>query len=54
MKRTSILRLDESALAALGPSAMRLASAEGLEAHRRSIAVRLGPNASAGGAKEDP
>lgn len=46
MKRTSILRLDESALAALGPAAMRLASAEGLEAHRRSIAVRLGPNAS--------
>ena len=53
MKRTSILRLDESALAALGPPAMRLASAEGLEAHRRSIAVRLGPNASSGGAKED-
>src|SRR5690606_9109697 len=46
MKRTSILRLDESALATLGPAAMRLASAEGLEAHRRSIAVRLGPNAS--------
>lgn len=47
MKRTSILRLDESALAALGPAAMRLAAAEGLEAHRRSIAVRLGPNALA-------
>jgi len=45
MKRTSILRLDESALAALGPAAMRLATAEGLEAHRSSIAVRLGPNA---------
>ncbi len=45
MKRTSILRLDERALAALGPPAMRLATAEGLEAHRRSIAVRLGPNA---------
>jgi histidinol dehydrogenase len=45
MKRTSILRLDETALAALGPAAMRLADAEGLEAHRRSIAVRLGPNA---------
>ena len=51
MKRTSILRLDEASLAALGPAAMRLASAEGLEAHRQSIAVRLGPNAS-GTAKE--
>jgi histidinol dehydrogenase len=30
----------------LGPAAMRLASAEGLEAHRRSVAVRLGPNAA--------
>ncbi|MEO8651682.1 MAG: histidinol dehydrogenase [Hyphomicrobiaceae bacterium] len=45
MKRTSILRLDETSLAALGPAAMRLATAEGLEAHRRSIAVRLGANA---------
>jgi histidinol dehydrogenase len=46
MKRTSILRLDEASLGALGPAAMRLATAEGLEAHRRSIAVRLGPNAA--------
>jgi len=53
MKRTSILRLDEAALAALGPAAMRLATAEGLEAHRRSIAVRLGPNALAGPGKEE-
>jgi histidinol dehydrogenase len=42
MKRTSILRLDESALAKLGPAAMTLARAEGLEAHRRSVAIRLG------------
>jgi histidinol dehydrogenase len=41
MKRTSILRLDRNALAALGPAAMTLARAEGLEAHRRSVAVRL-------------
>jgi histidinol dehydrogenase len=41
MKRTSILRLDERALEALAPSAMRLARAEGLEAHRRSVAIRL-------------
>jgi histidinol dehydrogenase len=41
MKRSSILRLDPSALAALGPSAIRLARAESLEAHAQSIAVRL-------------
>jgi histidinol dehydrogenase len=43
MKRTSILRLDEGALAALAPAAMTLARAEGLEAHRRSVAVRSSP-----------
>jgi histidinol dehydrogenase len=42
MKRTSLLALDRSALAALGPAAMKLAEAEGLEAHRRSVAIRLG------------
>jgi histidinol dehydrogenase len=42
MKRTSILRLDAAALKSLGPAAMTLARAEGLEAHRRSVAVRLG------------
>jgi histidinol dehydrogenase len=42
MKRTSILKLDRGALAALGPTAMTLARAEGLEAHRRSVAIRLG------------
>ncbi len=41
MKRTSILKLDAASLAALGPSAMTLAEAEGLEAHRRSVAIRL-------------
>lgn len=41
MKRTSILKLDRGALAALGPSAMTLARAEGLEGHRRSVEVRL-------------
>jgi histidinol dehydrogenase len=44
MKRTSILRLSESALRALAPAAMTLATAEGLDAHRRSVAVRLGLN----------
>ena len=41
MKRTSILKLDANALAHLAPAAMRLASAEGLEAHRQSVALRL-------------
>jgi histidinol dehydrogenase len=42
MKRTSLLKLDPGALAALAPAAMRLARAEGLEAHRRSAEIRLG------------
>lgn len=41
MKRTSTLKLDARALAALGPAAMTLARAEGLEAHRASVALRL-------------
>jgi histidinol dehydrogenase len=42
MKRTSILRLNERSLAALGPAAMTLAAVEGLDAHRLSVAIRLG------------
>jgi histidinol dehydrogenase len=42
MKRTSILRLDQGSLAKLAPAAMTLARAEGLDAHRRSVAIRLG------------
>jgi histidinol dehydrogenase len=41
MKRTSLLKLDEAALAAVGQAAMTLARAEGLEGHRRSVEVRL-------------
>lgn len=41
MKRTSILKLDQRGLQALGPAAMTLARAEGLEAHSRSVAIRL-------------
>ncbi|HSA79201.1 MAG TPA: histidinol dehydrogenase [Geminicoccaceae bacterium] len=41
MKRTSLLKLDAASLAALGPAAMTLAEAEGLDAHRRSVAIRL-------------
>jgi histidinol dehydrogenase len=43
MKRTSLLKLDANSLAALGPAAMTLAEAEGLDAHRRSVAIRLNP-----------
>lgn len=45
MKRTSILRLGPDSLSSLAPAAMTLARAEGLEAHRRSVAVRLGHKA---------
>jgi histidinol dehydrogenase len=41
MKRTSVLKLDADSLGALAPAAMTLARAEGLEAHARSVAVRL-------------
>jgi histidinol dehydrogenase len=47
MKRTSLLKLDAHALAALAPAAMTLARAEGLEAHRRSAEIRL-PGANPG------
>ena len=42
MKRTSILKLDRRALDQLGPAAMTLARVEGLDAHRRSVAIRFG------------
>jgi len=41
MKRTSILRLDSDALGKLGPAAIALGQAEGLDAHARSVAMRL-------------
>ena len=41
MKRTTLLSLGTEAISALGPPAMALAEAEGLEAHARSIAARL-------------
>lgn len=42
MKRTSLVGCDEGSLAALGPPAIRLAEAEGLEAHALSLRIRLG------------
>lgn len=41
MKRTSLLKCSPDGLRAIGPSAVKLARAEGLEAHARSIAIRL-------------
>jgi histidinol dehydrogenase len=41
VKRTSILRLGAEQLRALGPAAIALARAEGLDAHARSVAIRL-------------
>ena len=42
MKRTTIVGCDAASLAALAPSAIRLAEAEGLDAHALSLALRLG------------
>jgi histidinol dehydrogenase len=41
MKRTSIVKCGPDQLAALGPSAIALGEAEGLDAHARSVAIRL-------------
>ena len=41
MKRTSLLKCGPEQLRALGPAAIALGRAEGLEAHSRSVALRL-------------
>ncbi len=41
LKRTSLLGCDAASLGALGPAAITLARAEGLDAHALSIAIRL-------------
>ena len=41
MKRTSILKCGADQLRALGPAAIALGHAEGLQAHARSVALRL-------------
>jgi len=41
LKRTSIVGCTPTALAELGPAALALAEAEGLDAHGRSISIRL-------------
>jgi histidinol dehydrogenase len=42
VKRTTWIKADSAALAQVGPAAVALAEAEGLQAHARSVAVRLG------------
>jgi histidinol dehydrogenase len=44
MKRTSILKCGPEQLRLLGPAAMALGKAEGLEAHSRSVGMRLNPS----------
>ncbi len=43
MKRTSLLKCDAQSLRVLGPAAVALGKAEGLEAHARSVELRLAP-----------
>ncbi|HEY2133933.1 MAG TPA: histidinol dehydrogenase [Acetobacteraceae bacterium] len=47
LKRTTWISADAAALAQIGPAAVALAEAEGLQAHARSIAMRLGNNPGA-------
>jgi histidinol dehydrogenase len=42
LKRTTFVAADATALGRVGPAAVALAEAEGLQAHARSVAVRLG------------
>ncbi|MDB5650732.1 MAG: hisD [Hyphomicrobiales bacterium] len=41
VKRTSLLKCSAESLRALGPAAIALGEAEGLQAHARSVAIRL-------------
>ena len=47
LKRTTWVAADQAALDEVGPAAVALAEAEGLGAHARSIALRLGQGAGA-------
>lgn len=46
MKKTSILKCSAESLLAIGPAAVTLGEAEGLDAHARSVAMRLGQRAA--------
>ncbi len=44
MKRSSVISCDAESLGRIGPAAVRLAEAEGLDAHAQSVALRLAAN----------
>ena len=44
MKRSSLIACDRDGLCQLAPTVVRLAEAEGLRAHARSVAIRLDPD----------
>jgi histidinol dehydrogenase len=46
LKKTSILKCSPASLAAIGPAAVILGNAEGLDGHARSVAMRLDPQAA--------
>lgn len=46
MKRTTLLGCDAAGIAAIGPAAVALAEAEGLDAHALAVALRLKPPAA--------
>ncbi|MBT5267665.1 MAG: histidinol dehydrogenase [Rhodospirillaceae bacterium] len=48
LKRTTTVQCDAESLARIGPAAVTLAQAEGLDAHARSVAIRLGGLPSTG------
>lgn len=41
-KRMTVQQLSKEGLQALGPHVARMASVEGLDAHRRAVTLRLG------------
>ena len=41
MKRSTLIECDAASIAKIGPSAMTLAGEEGLDAHKKSIEIRL-------------
>jgi histidinol dehydrogenase len=51
LKRTTWVAADADALARVGPAAIALAEAEGLQAHARSIALRMGQSPPNSGRK---
>ena len=44
LKRTTWVEAEQAGLAAIGPAAVTLAKAEGLDAHGLSVSARLGGN----------